>query len=107
MVLSSAIVFDHDRRIADDRRPYCDPRSAICDPRSYGNQPLSFIILPTAEQSFELSFTVHVHYFPRVLLPILLHFRKFDSSLKQSNKRLATHCVVGINSDKFFLHTFL
>ena len=51
MVLSSAIVCDHDRRIADDRRssfhmiaddcrPYCDLRSAICDPRSYGNQPL-------------------------------------------------------------------
>ena len=29
MVLSSAIVCDHDRRIADDRRPYCDLRSAI------------------------------------------------------------------------------
>ena len=51
MALSSAIVCDHDRRIADDRRssfhmiaddrrPYCDLRSAICDPRSYGNQPL-------------------------------------------------------------------
>ena len=52
MVLSSAIVCDHDRRIADDRRssfhliaddrrPYWDlRRSAICDPRSYGNQPL-------------------------------------------------------------------
>ena len=53
MVLSSAIVCDHDRRIADDRRssfhmiaddrrPYCElrMRSAICDPRSYGNQPL-------------------------------------------------------------------
>ena len=51
MVLSYAIVCDHDRRItddrrssfhmiADDRRPYCDLRSAICDPRSYGNQPL-------------------------------------------------------------------
>ena len=51
MVLSSAIVCDHDRRIADDRRssfhmiaddrrPYCDLRSEICDPRSYGNQPL-------------------------------------------------------------------
>ena len=51
MVLSSAIVCDHDRRIADDRRSsfhmiaddrrlYCDLRSAICDPRSYGNQPL-------------------------------------------------------------------
>ena len=51
MVLSSAIVCDHDRRIADDRRssfhmiaddrrPYCDLRSANCDPRSYGNQPL-------------------------------------------------------------------
>ena len=25
---------------------------------------LSLIILLTAEQSFELSFTVHVHYFP-------------------------------------------
>ena len=35
MVLSSAIVCDHDRRIADDRRPYCDLRS-------YGNQPLVF-----------------------------------------------------------------
>ena len=42
MVLSSAIVYDHDRRIADDRRssfhmiaddrrPYCDLRSAIRD----------------------------------------------------------------------------
>ena len=31
MVLSSAIVCDHDRRIADDRRPYCDLRSAIRD----------------------------------------------------------------------------
>ena len=42
MVLSSAIVCDHDRRIADDRRsgfhmiaddrrPYYDLRSAICD----------------------------------------------------------------------------
>ena len=52
MVLSSAIVCDHDCRIADDRRssfhmiaddrrPYCGLRSAICDPRSYGNQPLS------------------------------------------------------------------
>ena len=51
MVLSSAIVCDHDRRIADDRRSsfhmiaddrrhYCDLPSAICDPRSYGNQPL-------------------------------------------------------------------
>ena len=51
MVLSSVIVCDHDRRIADDRRssfhmiaddrrPYCDLRSVICDPRSYGNQPL-------------------------------------------------------------------
>ena len=50
MVLSSAIVCDHDRRIADDRRSsfhmiadliaICDLRSAICDPRSYGNQPL-------------------------------------------------------------------
>ena len=51
MVISSAIVCNHDRRIADDRRssfhmiaddrrPYCDLRSAICDPRSYGNQPL-------------------------------------------------------------------
>ena len=49
-VLSSAIVCDHDRRIADDRRsmfPYDRRRSqtiadliAICDPRSYGNQPL-------------------------------------------------------------------
>ena len=50
MVLSSAIVCDRDRRIADDRRssfhmiaddrrPYCDLRSAICDrrSRSYGN----------------------------------------------------------------------
>ena len=47
MVLSSAIVCDHDRRIADDRRSsfrmIADDRrlrSAICDPRSYGNQPL-------------------------------------------------------------------
>ena len=51
MVLSSAIVCDHDRRIADDRRssfhmiaddrrPYCDLRSAIGDPRSYGNRAL-------------------------------------------------------------------
>ena len=31
MVLSSAIVCDRDRRIADDRRPYCDLRSAIRD----------------------------------------------------------------------------
>ena len=37
MVLSSAIVCDHDRRIADDRRPYCDLRS-------YGNQPLLHIV---------------------------------------------------------------
>ena len=29
MVLSSAIVCDRDRTIADDRRPYCDLRSAI------------------------------------------------------------------------------
>ena len=29
MVLSSAIVCDHDRRIVDDRRPYCDLRFAI------------------------------------------------------------------------------
>ena len=36
MVLSSAIVCDHDRRIADDRRPYCDLRS-------YGNQPLQTV----------------------------------------------------------------
>ena len=52
MVLSSAIVCDHNRRIADDRRSSFhmiadDRRSqtiadliAICDPRSYGNQPL-------------------------------------------------------------------
>ena len=52
MVLSSAIVCDHDRRIADDRRSSFhmianDRRSqtiedliAICDLRSYGNQPL-------------------------------------------------------------------
>ena len=48
-VLSSAIVCDRDRRIADDRRsmfPYDRRRSqtllrsAICDPRSYRNQPL-------------------------------------------------------------------
>ena len=48
MVLSSAIVCDHDRRIADDRRsmfPYDRRRSqtllrsTICDPRSYGDQP--------------------------------------------------------------------
>ena len=52
MVLSSAIVCDHDRRIADDRRsmfPYDRRRSqtllrsAICDPRSYGDQPLCSI----------------------------------------------------------------
>ena len=49
LLRSSAIVCDHDRRIADDRRsmfPYDRRRSqtllrsAICDPRSYGNQPL-------------------------------------------------------------------
>ena len=48
LLRSSAIVCDHDRRIADDRRsmfPYDRRRSqtllrsAICDPRSYGNQP--------------------------------------------------------------------
>ena len=52
MVLSSAIVCNHDRRIADDRRsmfPYDRRRSqtllrsAICDPRSYGDQPLCSI----------------------------------------------------------------
>ena len=52
MVLSSAIVCDHDRRIADDRRsmfPYDRRRSqtllrsAICDPRSNGDQPLCSI----------------------------------------------------------------
>ena len=52
MVLSSAIVCDHDRRIADDRRsmfPYDRRRSqtllrsAICDSRSYGDQPLCSI----------------------------------------------------------------
>ena len=52
MVLSSAIVCDHDRRIADDRRsmfPYDRRRSqtllrsTICDPRSYGDQPLCSI----------------------------------------------------------------
>ena len=52
MVLSSAIVCDHDRRIADDRRsmfPYDRRRSqtllrsAICDPRSYGDQPICSI----------------------------------------------------------------
>ena len=52
MVLSSGIVCDHDRRIADDRRsmfPYDRRRSqtllrsAICDPRSYGDQPLCSI----------------------------------------------------------------
>ena len=43
MVLSSAIVCDHDRRIADDRRSSFHMIAdliAICDPRSYGNQPL-------------------------------------------------------------------
>ena len=44
MVLSSAIVCDHDRRIADDRRSsfhmIADDRRPYCDPRSYGNQPL-------------------------------------------------------------------
>ena len=53
-VLSSAIVCDRDRRIADDRRsmfPYDRRRSqtilrsAICDPRSYGNQPLPVRLL--------------------------------------------------------------
>ena len=49
LLRSSAIVCDHDRRIADDRRsmfPYDRRRSqtiadliAICEPRSYGNQP--------------------------------------------------------------------
>ena len=54
----------------------------------------SFIILLTAEQSFDLSFTVHVHYFLWSFIfwsrPILLHLRKFDSYLKQSSKRLPT-----------------
>ena len=43
MVLSSAIVCVHDRRIADDRRSSFHMIAdliAICDPRSYGNQPL-------------------------------------------------------------------
>ena len=41
MVLSSAMVCDRDRKIADDRRRSQNLlRSAICDPRSYGNQPL-------------------------------------------------------------------
>ena len=52
MVVSSAIVCDHDCRVADDRRsmfPYDRRRSqtllrsAICDPRSYGKQPLCSI----------------------------------------------------------------
>ena len=56
MVLSSAIVCDHDRRIAGDRRsvfPYDRRRlqnflrSAICDRlRSYGNQPLIYLPKP-------------------------------------------------------------
>ena len=49
LLRSSAIVCDHDRRIAevcfhmiadDRRRSQILLRSAICDPRSYGNQPL-------------------------------------------------------------------
>ena len=62
MVLSSAIVCDHDRTIAGDRRsvfPYDRRRSqnflrsAICDClRSYGNQPLAHSISdPRAEIS--------------------------------------------------------
>ena len=46
MVLSSAIVCDHDRRSMfpyDRRRSQTLLRSAICDPRSYGDQPLSSI----------------------------------------------------------------
>ena len=54
-----AIVCDHDRRIADDRRsmfPYDRRRSqtllrsAICDPRSYGNQPLARANEPSKQQ---------------------------------------------------------
>ena len=72
MVLSSAIVCDHDRRIADDRRssfhmiaddrrPYRDLRSAICDPRSYGNQPLDrtwFYLLRSRSQDRRRSQTL-------------------------------------------------
>ena len=43
MVLSSAIVCDHDRRIADDRRPYCDLGSAIRD-----NMETSLYVLSSA-----------------------------------------------------------
>ena len=46
MVLSSAIVCDHDRRSMfpyDRRRSQTLLRSAICDSRSYGDQPLCSI----------------------------------------------------------------
>ena len=52
MVLSSAIVCDHDRRIADDRRPYCDLRS-------YGNQPLP----AWAKDSFKTKVSLKLCYF--------------------------------------------
>ena len=65
MVLSSAIVCNHDRRIADDRRSsfhmIADDRRPYCDLRSYGNQPLDrtwFYLLRSRSQDRRRSQTL-------------------------------------------------
>ena len=79
MVLSSAIVCDRDRRIADDRRssfhmiaddrrPYCDLRSAICDPRSYGNQAL------VTQLFLVIDFSLVISIVPALFAFCILHF---------------------------------
>ena len=112
MVLSSAIVCDHDRRIADDRRssfhmiaddrrPYCDLRSAICDPRSYGNQPLDrtwFYLLRSSAITIAGSQTI------ADLIAICDHM---ETSLYRGRQRNVPKCKTHVQSDCFCSLSFL